>query len=102
MNYKLFQVKKDLSWDYGFMGLSMMESLGLEVDLSNYDLVYEDDIEIDTRFENVLDELFRIFNVAHPKDYRGRSMSVSDIIEIHGHYYYCDSYGWEKVNKFIK
>jgi hypothetical protein len=100
VEYKLFQVKNDLTRNYGFMGLSMMESLGIEVDLNNYDLVYEGKVETDA--PNVLEELYRIFNIEHPEDFYGRSMSVSDIVQVGNDYFYCDSIGWENIEKNIK
>ncbi len=65
-----------------------------------YKLVWEDDIEVydDTASEEkVLDKLFEQFNVAHPKNYHGRSMSVSDVVVLNGTMYYCDSFGWKKI-----
>ena len=64
--------------------------------LSNYDEVYNG--EIDAKGKNkleVLDELFEIFNINHPEDFRGHSLSVSDIVLLDdSDYYYCDSFGW--------
>ena len=47
-------------------------------------------------------DIFRIFNLKHPKDYRGRSLSVSDVIEIQdvpdsSHFYFCDPIGFTEV-----
>lgn len=100
IEYKLYQVKSELTRNFGFMGLSMMESLGVEVDLKNYDLVYEG--EVNTDLPNALEELFRLFNIEHPEDYQGRSMSVSDIVQVGNDYYYCNSFGWENIKEQIK
>ena len=65
-----------------------------------YKLVWEDKIEMydDTASEEkILDNLFEQFNVAHPKNYHGRSMSVSDVVVLNGTMYYCDSFGWKKI-----
>ena len=47
---------------------------------------------------SILAELFVKFNIDRPKDYCGRSLSMSDIVEIvradGSHYYYCDRIGW--------
>lgn len=64
-----------------------------------YKLVWEGEIEA---LENsidvaILDELFGEFNIAHPKNYHGRSMSTSDVVVLDGVMYYCDSFGWEKI-----
>ena len=64
-----------------------------------YRLVWEGETETadDTLDEAVLDELFTEFNIAHPKNYHGRSMSTSDVVELDGVKYYCDSIGWVKI-----
>lgn len=64
-----------------------------------YKLVWEDEIEDsdDSVDEAILDELFYEFNNAHPKNYYGRSMSVSDVVVLDGVMYYCDSFGWKKI-----
>lgn len=49
----------------------------------------------------VLEELFMMFNVNHPEDYKARSLSVSDVVAIVRknvtRYYYCDSMGWKLI-----
>ena len=47
--------------------------------------------------EQILEDLYYIFNVNHPKDYKGRSLSVSDIVKVDEQYYYCDSFGWKRI-----
>lgn len=52
--------------------------------------------------ESALEELFTMFNISHPIDYKGRSLSVSDIVELkvggRSKFYYCDFIGWKKIN----
>lgn len=47
--------------------------------------------------QDTLNEVFTIFNVQQPEDYRGRSVSVSDIIMIDNRMYYVDDIGFKKV-----
>lgn len=35
--------------------------------------------------------------VETPEDYTGRSLSMSDVIEMDGKYYYCNTFGWTKL-----
>ena len=71
-------------------------------DKSLYDKVYETDMNV-----NNLEDIYRIFNVERPKDYRGRSLSVSDIVtvtksnSIGPGSYYCDSIGFKKLETII-
>lgn len=64
-----------------------------------YKLVWEGEEETmeGTDDEAILDLLFTTFNVAHPEGYHGRSMSVSDVVELDGVKYFCDSFGWVKI-----
>lgn len=96
MKYKLFQVKSNLTRTYGFVGLSLLIEHGGGVNLDNYDLVYEGTIN-ETNKVAILNDLYYLFNQERPEDFTGRSMSVSDIIQLGNEYYYCDSFGWEKV-----
>jgi predicted metal-dependent peptidase len=45
----------------------------------------------------ILEELFRKFNINHPDDYKGRSLSISDIIKLKDRYYICQRVGWKKI-----
>ena len=53
-----------------------------------------------------LEGIFEVFNLDHPEDFNGHSLSVSDIVHIidsknpnklPNGYWYCDSFGWKKV-----
>lgn len=52
--------------------------------------------------EAALEEMFRIFNIDHPSDYRNRSMSVGDVvllITVGGwSAFKCDSVGWSRID----
>lgn len=54
---------------------------------------------------SVLEDLCLKFNVNHPKDFTGRSLSVSDIVAVirkdGTKYYYCDSFGWEDISNTV-
>lgn len=55
-------------------------------------------ITCNTEDVQVLEEIFERFNINHPEDYKARSLSTSDIVEIvrkdGSEFYYCDSIGW--------
>lgn len=63
-----------------------------------YDKVFEGEVNCEN-----LEEVYEMFNVNHPRGYKGRSLSVSDVIELIGAdgestYHFCDSIGFEKVD----
>ena len=94
-----------------FMSYDFVVSQGNTIRPDNYDNVYfdvtvdRDDLKMsDIAF---LDKLFCIFNTDFPEDYRGHSMSVSDVIVLYRGgrktAYYVDSIGFRDVSDvFLK
>lgn len=62
-----------------------------------YEKVYEGETDFDTSIRRTLDNIFRIFNICRPSDFKGHSLSTSDVVILDGVMYYCDSYGWVNV-----
>ena len=97
MKFKIYQLKKEHN-DAMFLSLDMLKHFNLEFDFSKYKKVYEGNMHVDD-----LDHIFTIFNVDRPADFNGHSLSVSDIVQviesetIELGYYFCDSFGWKKV-----
>ena len=73
-----------------------------EFNIGDYEEVYNTELPDYTEFgmldEEVLEEMFEIFNVRHPKDYKARSLSVSDIVILGQKKFYCDTWGWKKID----
>ena len=72
--------------------------------INDYNNKYE--IELDDELDvMILEKLFELFNINHPKDYQCRSMSVSDIVRMERSgtfvWYYCDRMGWEDITDRI-
>lgn len=78
-----------------------MQKSGLSVDNSNYNLAYNAPIEPKTSLENI----FFLLNTKLPEDFKGHSLSVSDIIVLHkdgqDKAYYVDSVGFKEVPEFL-
>jgi len=69
-----------------------------KVNFSEYTKTYEGVLQIPTKDKyQVLDRLFEKFNINHPEDFHGHSLSVGDIVEIDGVKFYCDSLGWKQL-----
>lgn len=90
MHYKLKQLKDLKNCDYAFSWWEMAKD---KFDINDYEVVYEGDIE-GTKPNQILETLFEIFNIRHPEDFHGHSLSVGDVVELDGVDYYCDSIGW--------
>ena len=77
--YGIYQVnRKGAGRDYAFLSFDSLRSKGKVPERTEYQLVYSDILGAD---EN-RDSLFTKFNIAHPDDFTGHSLSVSDIILI--------------------
>ena len=100
--FSIYQLKDDDSLHYiRFGGLTRLHKEGNEVERDNYDLVYEAALKPGTS----LDDLYYEFNMQHPKDFRGHSMSVSDIVVLHkgdeDKAFYVDTFGFTEVSEFL-
>ncbi len=93
MNYKIKQIKDVDNCEYAFKHYNWCKD---QIDLDDYKVVYEGELEY-PEMPNALEELFEIFNIRRPEDFKGRSMSVSDIVEVDGKNYYCDAAGWVEL-----
>lgn len=100
---KIFQI--DMNKDVNkvmFRPYHTFEKYDIQFDFSIYNEVWSGE-EPDGCDD--LEGIFEVFNLYHPKDFTGHSLSVSDIVQIIGSdegsngYYYCDSFGWEKLNE---
>jgi hypothetical protein len=64
-----------------------------------YKSVYDASIELNTKdADDVLELLYTIFNTNRPDDFHGHSMSVSDIVVLNNNVYFCDSFGFIKLD----
>lgn len=98
--YGLYQLVGD-DKGYRFMDKVTAESYGYQVDGKDYTLVYTDTLEDGV----LLDMLYEKFNINHPEDYEGASMSMSDVVVMRRNgevkAYYVDSIGYSEVPDFI-
>ena len=86
-NYKIKQIKYVEKCEYAFRHYTWVKD---KINLDDYEVVYEGELDY-PEMPNALEELFEIFNIRHPEDFKGRSMSVSDIVEVDGENYYSDA-----------
>ena len=78
--FSIYQLKDgDDTRDYRFEPYDRLQAAGLAVDRANYELVYTAPLASGTS----LDDIFTRFNIDHPKDFKGHSLSVSDVVVLH-------------------
>ena len=84
-----------------FLGLDTLERFqhSKEVDPVLYDRVYDGKLDC-----NSLETIYEKFNINHLADYKGRSLSVSDVVEIRESdtlnpgFYFVDSIGFKSIS----
>ena len=102
MKIKIYQVNMERDENrVAFMGYDSLSKFqgSSDVDSKIYDKVFEGEVNCFT-----LEKLYEIFNREHPAGYKGRSMSVSDVVEIvdgntgKSYFNFCDSFGFQRVS----
>jgi antirestriction protein ArdC len=104
-SYAIYQLRQDASTaELRFMGTEYLEKQGLEVSRENYAAVYAGDLP-DGSTNDRLNSLYETFNIAHPEDFKGHSLSVSDIIVMRQagkvSCHYVDPFGFKELPGFL-
>ena len=102
-SFSIYQIKSgDETRDYRFEPYDRLQAMGRSVDRANYDLVYTAPLDGKT----TLEDIYRTFNIDHPADFKGHSLSVSDVVVLHqggkDTAHYCDSFGFQQVPEFLR
>lgn len=88
--------------EYEFMDLNFIERHGYQVKKEDYELIYSDKM----LYGDTLDSLYEKFNIAHPEDYTGHSLSVSDIVVLNENgnvkSYFVDSISFRELPDFLQ
>ena len=103
--YHIYQTNADykfLSWNLAKNKFSIDDYHKVYSGILIDSITYGDEINIcNNNDDKVLEDLYEIFNINHPEDFKARSLSVSDVVEISrkntAKYYYCDSMGWKLI-----
>ena len=101
--FSIFQIKGgDETRDLRFEPYDRLTATGHRVDPKNYALVYSVELTPGTSLEDI----YTRFNIDHPKDFKGHSLSVSDVVVLHQNgqdtAHYVDSFGYKEVPEFFK
>ena len=93
--------------DHLFTSLGELEKMGHSVERQHYEPIYAMTIPtVETKPDQILEGIFHQFNMNRPDDFRGHSMSVSDIIalKVNGEvsFHYVDSFGFKRLDGFLR
>lgn len=100
--YAIYQLKQDDSTrDFRFEPYDRLQAAGLTVDPGNYAFIYAGQLGKDETLETI----FERFNISHPADFTGHSLSVSDVVTLNRDgketAHYVDSFGFKDVPEFL-
>lgn len=106
--YRIYQLKGDEKYHgIRFEDRATLQKSGIQLGINDYNLVYEgnfNDVEGDS-FDDKLNTLYDRFNFEQPEDFKGRSLSVSDVITVKNgkneSAYYVDSIGFTDIPEFF-
>ena len=101
--FSIYQLKSgNETLDYRFEPLDAIRNNGLSVKPENYELVYTAPLTE----QDSLESIYTRFNINHPADFKGHSLSVSDIVVLHqdgeNTAHYCDRFGFSQVPEFLQ
>ena len=102
--FTIYQLKGgDETRDFRFEPYDRLQAAGLTIDPENYDNIYTAPLESGMSLEGI----FERFNIDHPKDFKGHSLSISDVVVLHQNgqdtAHYVDSgAGFRQVPEFLR
>lgn len=102
-SFSIYQLKRgDETRALRFEPYDRLTATGHAVDPANYDLIYSAPLAPGTSLEAI----FTRFNIDHPKDFKGHSLSVSDVVVLHQNgqdtAHYVDSIGYRQTPEFLQ
>ena len=105
-SYCIYQLRRDPKLaELRFMNSQYLREHGLEPAFDHYEAVYSGSLSSDGSTEARLDDLYMKFNTAHPQDFTGHSLSVSDIVVLKQQgavsSHYVDSVGFVQLPAFL-
>lgn len=105
--YAILQLRRTDETVYErFESYGALKRQGKEPDIDHYDVVYVAPLSSYTDQTAMLEGLYTKFNVDRPEDFRGHSLSVSDIVALKTDavvsFHYVDSIGFQELQGFMK
>ena len=105
--FLIYQIRRGGELDaYRFMNYDYLQSKGVTPERGGYDAIYTGGLADYGDNKTNLDMIYQRFNVDHPADFKGHSLSVSDIVALKQNgvvsCHYVDSIGFRELPNFLK
>lgn len=105
--FLIYQIRRGGELDaYRFMNYDYLQSKGVTPERGGYDAIYTGGLADYGDNKTNLDMIYQRFNVDHPADFKGHSLSVSDIVALKKDgvvsCHYVDSIGFRELPNFLK
>ena len=105
--FLIYQIRRGGELDaYRFMNYDYLQSKGITPEHDGYDAIYTGGLADYGDNKTNLDMIYQRFNVDHPADFKGHSLSVSDVVAIRKDgavsCHYVDSIGFRELPNFLK
>ena len=105
--FLIYQIRRGGELDaYRFMNYDYLQSKGVMPERGGYDAIYTGGLADYGDNKTNLDMIYQRFNVNHPADFKGHSLSVSDIVALKQNgvvsCHYVDSIGFRELPNFLK
>lgn len=96
-NIRIWQLNADSDFSMRFISFDEFEKKFGDPSKDSYDVVYDGNLST-----NNLDEIYEICNINHPADYRGHSLSMSDVVELYdengSEFHYVNRFGFQQID----
>ena len=95
-NVRIWQLKSDSDLELRFRSYDEVLKVSGEPSKNNYDVVFDGALET-----NDLESIYAKFNMDHPSDFKGHSLSISDVVELYddnsSEFHYVDQFGFKEI-----
>jgi len=95
-NVRIWQLKSDSNLELRFRAYDEVLKVSGEPSKDNYDVVFDGGLDT-----NNLESIYTKFNMDHPSDFKGHSLSISDVVELYddssSEFHYVDQFGFKAI-----
>ncbi len=96
-NVRIWQLNADSDFSMRFISFDEFKERFGEPHKDSFEVFFDGSLST-----NNLDMIYEICNLNHPKDYRGHSLSMSDVVELYdengSEFHYVDRFGFKEIS----